>query len=115
MPHPTSPAPLTRRLLAALESHAREDAGPLALADWPALSSLFDRELALLTRLAAAAQAEGAAEDAEVQSRAAALQRRYRDRAGTMARHARELQAERDAIRSSRRNARAVGAAYAAR
>ena len=40
------------RLLAALETHARDDCGPLALADWPALSSLFDRELALITRLA---------------------------------------------------------------
>lgn len=114
MPHAT-PAPLTRRLLAALESHAHEDSGPLALAEWRSLSNLFDRELSLLTRLAGAAAAEGAADDPELSSRAALLHERYQKRARLIDESRRALVQEREQLRSSRRKTRAISAAYASR
>lgn len=114
MSHAT-PAPLTRRLLAALESHSREDSGPLALSEWQSLSSLFDRELMLLTRLAGAAKAEGAADDPELRSRAESLRERYQKRARVIDESHRALTQEREQLRSSRRKTRAVSAAYAGR
>ena len=109
------PAPVTRRLLAALETHAREDAGPMALADWSTLASLFDRELQLITRLAAAAQEEGAANDPELRSRAAALRSRYDARGRRISQQQQELRAEQQALNGTRRRARAVTAAYSPR
>lgn len=110
---PSSPAPLTRRLLAALETHARDDAGPVALADWETLSRLFDRELALLSRLATVVESEGAANDPELKRRAGALRSRYDRRAQTLTRAAAALAEERDAIQASRRRNRAVRSTYA--
>ncbi|HEX2100304.1 MAG TPA: hypothetical protein VHF69_06565 [Candidatus Synoicihabitans sp.] len=112
MPRP--PGPLTRRLLAALETHVHDDAGPIATADWAALSNLFDRELALLTRLTAAAQAEGSAENGDVRSRAGELLRRYQHRGETLTRATRELRDELGTVDQARRRTRAVSAAYAA-
>ena len=107
-----TPAPLTRRLLAALETHSREDAGPLALADWAALSSLFDHELALLTRLAESVEHEDAARDLELRARAEGLRTRYARRAEALADGMRRLQHDRAALETSGRRSRAVGRAY---
>jgi hypothetical protein len=112
---PNSPASLTRRLLAALETHARDDVGPAALADWEALSRLFDRELALLSRLATAAEHEGAQDDPELKRRAGTLRSRYQRRAQSLAHASAALVEERDAIELSRRRSRAVSSAYAKR
>lgn len=112
---PYRPAPLTRRLLAALETHAHEDTGPVGLADWAALSSLFDRELQLVTRLAGAVDAEDAAQDPGLQDRAAALQRRYQGRARVLSDAAQQLAAEQQTLTQTRRRTRAIGQAYAAR
>jgi hypothetical protein len=112
---PPPPAPLTRRLLAALETHAREDAGPVALGDWPALSQLFDRELSLLSRLAAAAEIEGAAKDPELKRRAGILRARYDGRAKTLQQATAALAEERDQIDATRRRGRDIGRAYAQR
>jgi hypothetical protein len=110
----SAPAPLTRRLLAALESHAREDVGPLALADWAALSSLFDRELALLTRLATAAKEEDAAKHADLRERADALRTRYHHRQHRLARGAQKLQEERSSLNTARQRSREIANAYGA-
>lgn len=109
-----TPAPLTRRLLAALESHAREDVGPLALADWAALSNLFDRELALLTRLATAAEQEGASRQEELRERATVLRSRYRQRQQRLARGAQQLREERASLATARQRSREIATAYGA-
>ena len=111
MPRP--PGPLTRRLLAALETHVHDDAGPIATADWAALANLFDRELALLTRLTAATQHEGSDTDADVRNRAGELLRRYQKRGKTLERASRELRAELGTVEQTRRRTRAVSTAYA--
>ncbi len=78
----------TRRLLACLEAHGFDEEGLIGREDWPALSALFDRELALLNRLAlerasaprATASTAAATEtetDAEVMARAEALRLRF--------------------------------------
>ena len=109
-----TPAPLTRRLLAALESHAREDVGPLALADWAALSSLFDRELALLTRLATAAEQEGAVNQPQLRERAHLLRARYHQRQQRLARGAEQLREERSNLATARQRSRTIASAYGA-
>jgi hypothetical protein len=109
---PSTPAPLTRRLLAALETHVHEDTGPVALGDWPALSHLFDRELALITRLATAAEQEGAAHDPEIRERAAALQQRYQHRTRTLNTAADALREEQRSLHEVRRRTRAISRAY---
>ncbi len=68
-------SPATRRLLACVESFAHEEEGATGHDDWPALASLLEREVAVLTRLAE--ERAGAPGDAEASSRADALRARY--------------------------------------
>jgi hypothetical protein len=67
------PSPLTLRLLACVESFSHEEEGAVGHEDWRGLSSVLERELAVLRRLAE----EKAGDHAELAPRAEALRRRF--------------------------------------
>ena len=70
---------IIRRLLAALEGCAAEEAGLTAQEDWAGLSALFVHELALLHRLAHEHELAGRflADDKELMARVEAVQNRH--------------------------------------
>ncbi len=68
------PSPTTLRILACVESFARQEDGAVGHDDWPGLVQILERELALLTRFACEA---AAAPDDELAHRAGVLRERY--------------------------------------
>ncbi|MFA6286599.1 MAG: hypothetical protein WC661_04375 [Opitutaceae bacterium] len=48
----STPSPTTLRLMACVESFARDEDGAIGHDDWPALAGILERELALLQRIA---------------------------------------------------------------
>lgn len=104
-------SPVTQRLMACVEAFCHEEEGVIGHDDWPALAGLLERELAVLTRLAADAS-EPERIDPRLLARARALRERYaaleRRTAAARARAAEEL----SGIDGAGHRLRAVHGAY---
>lgn len=103
------PTSATLRLLACAEAFGREEDGAVGHEDWPALAALLDRELAVLTRLAA----EPPTRDPALESRAAALAERYQKLGDLVSAAQTRVAAELAELGEAARRARAVQGAYA--
>lgn len=112
MPRST-PGPVTLRLLACVESFAHEEEGAIGHDDWPALAALLERELAVITRLAAESDGKPAA-DAATFARAQALRDRYAALGERMDLARVRAERELSELNQSGRRLRAVRGAYAA-
>lgn len=109
-PHPSASA-TTRRLLACVESFAHQEEGAIGHDDWPALASLLDRELAVLTRLAAEAGPESLV-DLRARAAAEALRERYTELERRLTEARRRATEEFAELGGTARRLRAVQGAY---
>ena len=107
-------AQIIRRLLAALEGCAAEEAGLTAQEDWAGLAELFVRELALLHRLAHEHDLAGRflADDTELQARVGAVQNRHAMLQSRLATGLACVRGRLDEIDRTRGRMRAVRGAY---
>lgn len=108
------PSQITRRLLAALASCGAEEAGLAGRQDWPGLTALFDRELALISELAVlrAGLSRNDPASPEVAAQVEALRERYaRLQAGLAETHAGQ-KSEYTGLAEAGRRMRAVAGAY---
>jgi len=112
MPH-SAPGPATLRLLACVEAFSHEEEGAVGHDDWPALAALLERELAVMTRLAAE-QENAPPADAATLARARALRDRYAALGERVEAARRRSTRELAELDQSGRRLRAVRGAYAA-